>query len=102
MSYPYSNNSTSREAAQAFDSSRRSQRQRVYDYIRTHDGATDDELVCALGLELNSIHPRRWQLVRDGIITAHPTMRRVTRSGCNAIVWVLSEPVAQASEATSE
>lgn len=62
------------------------QRARVLEYIREHDGATDDELIVGLSLEPMSIHPRRWALMHDGFIE-DSGKRRLTRKGRNAIVW---------------
>lgn len=52
-------------------------------------GATDQEMQEALGLPSNTQIPRRWELVKAGKARASK-LRRLTRSGCPATVWVLS------------
>lgn len=92
MSYPYSNDTTSFDTAQSNETKRLSQRQCVYDLIRQAglEGCTDDELMARTGLRGSSLHPRRWQLAKDGIIK-DSGRTRPTSSGMDAIVWVVTQ-----------
>lgn len=53
-------------------------------------GRTDDELIVELGLPHQSVGPRRLELVEGGWIEDSGQRRR-TRTGADAIVWVLTE-----------
>ena len=66
--------------------------QRVHDFIadRGPHGATDDEGECALGIVLRTYTPRRGELVGLGHVV-DAGMRRNTRSGRAAAVWVTPE-----------
>ena len=57
---------------------------------RGEHGATDQEIQDALQLASNTEIPRRWELVNAGAVVASKR-KRLTRSNCPAIVWVLSE-----------
>lgn len=67
-----------------------SDRRRVYDFIveRGETGATDDELEVALGLPHQTASARRNGLRDDGWLT-DSGRKRPTRSGVDAIVWVV-------------
>ena len=92
MSYPYSNDTTSFDAAHANNEARLSQRQHIYNLIRDAGtyGRTDEELHDLTKYELNAVRPRRWQLVKDEIIK-DSGITRPTHSGMAAIVWVVNE-----------
>jgi len=53
-------------------------------------GRTDDELIVQLGVPHQSVGPRRLELVEGGWIEDSGQRRR-TRTGADAIVWVLTE-----------
>lgn len=54
------------------------------------EGRTDDELILEMGIPHQSVGPRRLELVESGWIE-DSTRRRKTRTGADAIVWVLTE-----------
>ena len=54
---------------------------------RGERGATDQETQDALGLSSDTQVPRRWELVKSGMVGA-TDRRRPTRSGRGATVWV--------------
>lgn len=56
---------------------------------RGHHGATDEEMAAALGLRLQTLTPRRWELAKEGRCYDSGA-RRPTSSGAEAIVWVLA------------
>jgi hypothetical protein len=50
------------------------------------EGLTDQEIIEITGIRQQSENPRRWELVKKGRVI--PTEeRRLTESGCKAIVW---------------
>lgn len=53
-------------------------------------GRTDDELIGELGIPHQSVGPRRLELVEGGWIE-DSERRRPTRTGADAIVWVLTD-----------
>jgi transcription initiation factor IIE alpha subunit len=63
-----------------------SQRRKVYDAILEADGLTDEEIETATGLTGNSVRPRRYELLQDGLIEASGETRK-TKQGNAAIVW---------------
>lgn len=64
-----------------------SQRRKVYDTIaRNVHGATDDEVATYLRIGLNSVRPRRLELVEAGLVEDSGICRK-TPSGHDAIVW---------------
>jgi len=81
---------TSTEAATSVRETKDTQRQRVYEAIRDagRNGMTDDQLQEDLGIEGNSQRPRRRELQALGRIQMC-TLRRKTRSGRTAVVWVV-------------
>lgn len=90
--YPYSNDDTSFAAAQENSEQRSSQRRRMLALFedKRDYGCTDDELMTELSLNSNSVHPRRWQLCKDGRLY-DSGKRRSTRTGFLATVWVKTE-----------
>ena len=54
------------------------------------EGRTDDELIVDLDLPHQSVGPRRLELV-EGDWIEDSGRRRRTRTGAEAIVWILSE-----------
>ena len=87
-SVPFSRRGTSEEAAVLTNSMR--DRGRVYRFLkkRKKSGATDEEIEHGLCLLSNTARPRRHDLMRMGFVV-DSGMRRETRSGRNAIVWIL-------------
>ncbi len=82
---------TSTEAAESVVETKDTQRQRVYEAIRDsgRNGMTDEQIQEDLGIEGNSQRPRRRELQALGRIQAS-TLRRLTRSGRTAVVWVVA------------
>ena len=81
---------TSRAAAVTLDDDRRATlRGQVYRFLRQHgdDGATDEEIQQALDLNGNTERPRRCELFEAGMV-ADSGMRRLTRNGRKAVVWI--------------
>ena len=67
-------------------------RRKVFAFIRNQGGrgATDDEIQHAMGLNPSTQRPRRVELEMQGFIRADPEGRtRETRSGRQAVVWVM-------------
>lgn len=91
MTAPHSNGTTSLEAAQSMAGVAKVLRDKVFNYIGAQgsNGATDDEIEVALNLQARTENPRRWELVRMGLVI-ETKQRRKTRSGRNAIVWQLT------------
>lgn len=82
---------TSRAAAESIKPSTGTLRLRVLAYIRSAGahGATDEELIDALGMAPSTARPRRIECVSAGWV--HDSGRtRPTRSGRQATVWVAS------------
>jgi hypothetical protein len=52
-------------------------------------GATDEEIILSSGLSPNTARPRRIELVNAGRVVNSGKVRK-TRSGRNAVVWVLA------------
>ena len=82
---------TSHVAAHRVSAKAKSLRSAVLDVLtwRGAIGATDQEMQEVLGLPPNTQTPRRWELVNAGRVIASK-LRRPTRSGCPATVWVLA------------
>lgn len=78
---------TSREAAFRIKPVSGPQRILVYKTLLAHpEGLTDQEIIEKTGMRQQSENPRRGELVKDGWVI--PTAkRRLTESGCKAIVW---------------
>ncbi len=63
------------------------QRTFVYETLCAHPKGLTDEEICAItGLSAKSENPRRWELVKKGHVI-DSGKRRLTVSGCKAIVW---------------
>lgn len=90
MGLPHSGSDTSKEAAIRALPKAGKDRRKVLDFITNQGaiGATDDELEVALGLKSSTARPRRYGLRNDGWIK-DSGLRRNTRSGRAAIVWVV-------------
>jgi hypothetical protein len=89
---------TSEAAATSVESTRDTQRAHVLAAIRATgvQGATDDELQVALGLNGSSERPRRVELWQLGAICMQrgedgTPRRRRTRTGRSAVVWVVPD-----------
>jgi hypothetical protein len=65
------------------------QRWRVFTWIWTHGGATDEEIQTGLKISGDSERPRRTELVEGGWIEDSMGTRK-TGSGEDAIVWTLT------------
>lgn len=84
-----SHSPTSLEAAQAILPKAGTLRRKVLDYIAAQaDGATDQEIQQALGMDPSTERPRRVELQRAGLVCDSGKTRR-TASGRNAVVWIL-------------
>lgn len=85
---PYSNDSTSLEAAERITVHLDRLEVKVYDYLRRQGsvGATDQEIEKALGIGGNTVRPRRRALFMKGLVVESGKFR-VTSSGRRAIVW---------------
>ena len=83
---------TSRKAANKIAGHAATLRIKVQHFLRDRGdyGATDQEIQIALDLPSNTQIPRRWELVKAGIVVASGKKRKTT-SNCLATVWVLSE-----------
>jgi len=88
---PYSNDTTSREAAQKADIAKVKQdRRAICDFIARQgaNGATDDELARNLpGINPNALRARRGECWGHGVITDQLGERRNTVTGSSAKVW---------------
>jgi hypothetical protein len=92
MTAPYSNDTTSKDAAVAVAGSAAQLREQVYDLIAANpQGLTDEEIQIKLGMKGNTQRPRRWELSETGRIIKHGT--RKVKSGKQAIVWRVNEGV---------
>jgi hypothetical protein len=65
----------------------------LYEWLcdRMGRGATDDEIQEHFSWTGDYQRPRRWRLVKDGLVY-RSTERRRTRSGSKAAVWVVMRP----------
>lgn len=89
MSYvPYSNETTSHDAACSMLAAAGTDEGRVFRFIRQRGtrGATDEEVELALKMRANNSRARRRGLVLRGVV-ADSGVRRRTNSGRSAIVW---------------
>lgn len=77
---------TSVEAAVKVEPRAGTLRRRVLDFLRSVDGATDDEMQVALDMNPSTQRPRRVELVAAGWVRDSGTKRR-TRGDCDAVVW---------------
>lgn len=79
--------STSQEAARSVRSGSATLRAKVLAYLRDRrDGATDDEVQRALGMNPSTQRPRRIELCEAGLVV-DSGKRRPTLSGRSATVW---------------
>lgn len=80
---------TSIAAATAIEPDNASLRGRVLAYLRARgsDGATDEEMQHALGMNPSTQRPRRIELVDAGYVTDSFSKRK-TQANRNAVVWV--------------
>jgi hypothetical protein len=90
---PYQEHSaTSREAAELIEPDAATLRGVVLEYIRRCGrlGATDDEVQVALDMNPSTQRPRRVELWKADLIE-RTNVKRLTRSGRKASVWVARE-----------
>ena len=89
---PYSEPTTSLEAAKAAVPLVKTQRKLVLSFIRYQHsyGATDSEVQEALNMSGDAQRPRRWQLEKDGLVIRTKNTRK-TPKGRNASVFVATE-----------
>lgn len=87
---------TSQQASQVIQPSAGVLRVQVAQYIAQTGGAgaTDDEVQVALDMNPSTERPRRVELVELGQVK-DSGLRRQTRSGRQAVVWVFVPPAAQ-------
>lgn len=79
---------TSLEAYESVKPYKHTQRSRVLAFLREQtNGATDEEIMIALGIRYSSVNPARKGLVDDGLVQ-NSGQRRLTTSGRAAIVWI--------------
>ncbi len=83
---PSSGSATSEAAAASMSSAAGNLRTKVLAYIIERDGATDAEIAEYFGLADNTLRPRRWELVKAGLIY-RTTETRTTPSGRQAAVF---------------
>ena len=89
---PHNGSPTSVEAANSWAPENLNRlRKATWDYLveRGEYGATDQEMQAYLDLPNQSQTPRRWELVRAGLVM-NSGRRRKTLSGRSAIVWVIT------------
>lgn len=81
---------TSKSAAVAIVSDRNALRKQVYDFIKSKglNGATDEEIQDGLGMNPSTQRPRRVELWNKGSVLLAADMKRPTKSGRLAQVWV--------------
>lgn len=85
-----SHSATSLQAAAAIQPRTGPLQAKVLDYLRDHpDGATDEVIGAALAMDGNTLRPRRRELELSGRVV-DSGRRGVTRSGRQAVVWVLA------------
>jgi len=79
---------TSVQAAASISTAIRAAQQRVLDWLRTQpEGATDEELLAAMGSRSSHFRTRRSELVDRGLVK-DSGQRRELMSGRMGIVWV--------------
>lgn len=86
---PYSEPTTSREAAESMRSSAASLRAKVLAFIQEREqrGATCDEIQVALDMRPQTASARCWELHKGGIVIK-TNLKRKTRTGRNARAYV--------------
>lgn len=82
---------TSKAAAIAIKPARQTLQARVLDLIRAagYAGLTDEQIITILNMNPSTERPRRIELQEAGKIVDSGRTRK-TRSGRNAVVWVIS------------
>jgi hypothetical protein len=85
---PHNGTETSREAAEAKKPTAAQQREAVYRFICDNWPCTLEAIEEGMGLEGNSVRPRRWELEHAGRIVAHG--HALTRKGRRAVTWAPS------------
>ncbi len=86
ISPPFSNSTTSREAAKWIEPDARSLRGAVLIYLRRTGGTTAQEVERDLELSGNTVRPRIRELVKAGLVYDSGETR-VLASGRKAIIW---------------
>lgn len=86
---PAQSHDTSRNAAEEAKKFSGTQRYRVFEFIQGNAGATDDQIMNGLGLKMNSVLPRRGELVEKGLVIDSGRTRK-TRANRDAIVWIVN------------
>ena len=91
MMPPSNDQETSFQAALHIESSAERLRAKVLAFLlaQGENGATDQEMQTALNLSSDTQAPRRWELSKKLGLVVDSGRRRKTRSGVNAIVWVV-------------
>lgn len=85
---PFVGGSDTSEMAARMLENPRTKRDRVYAVIVYHAGGITDETIAArTGMQLNTVRPRRVELVQMGLVR-DSGMRRNTRSKRAAVLWV--------------
>jgi hypothetical protein len=93
---PYSNPTTSKNAAQSVAPKTPNMRARVLRYIHrmTPHGVTDEQLETVLGMLHQTLSARRNELLHVGLIV-DSGQRATNRTGSEAILWVTTSLVTQ-------
>ena len=84
---PYSNQTTSKQAAETCDAA--SYEAIALKLFQQHKALTDEELAELMG-DYPSARPRRWGLVRKGLVRDSGQTRK-NRAGRSMIVWTITE-----------
>lgn len=87
---PYSNPTTSYEAARSIEPHINTQQAAVLRYLVANGPATDEAIQAGTGLSQNSERPRRIELERLGLVT-DSGQRHQTATGRKAIAWCAVE-----------
>ena len=90
-SLPYqAHSATSKQAALRFAGQASKSREKIFLYLSQFpDGLTDEEMQDDLDIPSNTQRPRRRELYVDGIL-ADSGKTRKTRSGMDAVLWVVT------------
>ena len=89
VTLPYSNPTTSYDAAKAMRPSAANLREKVYAYVLAQGihGATDEQIQDWLEMNPSTERPRRGELVGAGRMCQSGEIR-ATKSGRSAVVWI--------------
>jgi len=90
MTLPYSNETTSKNAAEQYNHVVADRLRVLYFLINTPDGATREELETALSIQGNTLRPRVWELLKTKKIVESKNTR-LTRAGRKALVLYVSD-----------